>query len=139
MQVSSIFLLLLLSFYGVLSKNVDPAFVNNNIGFIVKDEPRIFFRQLIEASGLFPIEINVPDTISSMANGMSWMYESVSSYFNGGQGEEGDQGQEQQVLNDEVNLNSQLDNGRRRKKKVKRVKTSTDEYDIFDLISLIIF
>lgn len=98
-----------------------------------EDEPRIFFKQMIEASGLFPLEINVPDTISSMMSGMSSMYQTVSSYFSGSGEEGGGGGSDQsQVVYDEVDVNSRPINGeRRRKMKVKRVrKESSAENDV---------
>ena len=132
-----------MTFYGIESKAMVPSIFNNSPHPVGQNEPRIFFRQMIEASGLFPIEINVPDTISSMASGMSWMYETVSSYFNSGsQVEEGDQTQQQQVSYDEVNQNRKPINGRHRKKKVKKVKKKIDIDDdesIFDFINFLIF
>lgn len=72
-------------------------------------EPRIFFRQMIEASGLFPLEINVPDTLSSMMSGLSSAYDTMSMYFGSG----GGQGN---------GVQSQSEATRDRKKKVKRKK-----------------
>lgn len=140
MQVKSLFYLLL-SFYGVWSINIAPN-INNRLDPVDRNEPRIFFRQMIEASGLFPIEINVPDMVSSMASGMNWMYESVSTYFNGqSQAEGSDETQSQQVSYDEVVQNSQPSNERHRKKKVRRVKKKTDsngDENMFDLLFEII-
>lgn len=85
----------------------------------IENEPRLFFRQLIDASGLFPLEINVPDTISTMMSGISSAYDAMSMYFgNGGIG--GDSGTSSQSQSE---VNAIKSNGRR--KKVKR-KTKID-------------
>lgn len=61
------------------------------------EKPRVFFRQLIEASGLFPLEINVQDTVSSMMGGLSAAYNAMSMYFGNTGGEESE-GQSQQEV-----------------------------------------
>lgn len=83
----------------------------------INGEPRIFFRQMIEASGLFPLEINVPDTLSTMMSTLSTAYDTMSMFFGngGGQGEEG-QSQPEATKSD-------------RKKKVKRKKKRIIEND----------
>jgi hypothetical protein len=114
------------------------------------NEPRIFFGQLADATGFFPIEINVPDTISSMMSGLGSMYESVSGYFGGGQGEESEsestQPEAAAVLHDEVNVNVHSDTANRgsvplpsknkKKKKVTRGNAQfveSDDYaDLFN-------
>lgn len=88
------------------------------------NQPRIFFKQMAEASGLFPIEINVPDTISSMMSGMNSMYQAASAYFGSGS-EGGVEGGEQSQMQDEVSHISRPINGKQRRKKVKRVRKKT--------------
>lgn len=140
MQACSL-IFMIFNFNVVSSKIVAPSFIHKQIDYVEQSKPRIFFRQIIEASGLFPVEINVPDTISSMVNSISWMYENVSSYFNS-QAEGGDQNQQQQVSYDAVEpiTTSQPINRRHRKKKVKNVKkkrVSDDDEKIFDFISFL--
>lgn len=79
-------------------------------------EPRIFFRQMIEATGLFPLEINVPDTISTMMSGLTTAYDTMSMYF--GSGGDGGQGESPTEMTRE-----------RKKKKVKRKKKKITEDD----------
>lgn len=81
------------------------------------DEPRIFFRQLIEASGIFPIELSVPDTISTMMNGLSAAYNAMSSFFGNG-------GDNNNAEGEEVQSQSEMNTITRdqRRKKVKRKK-----------------
>lgn len=142
-----IFIFLLAASSGVSSKSIQA--VDNPIGDAAHSEiredfePRVFFRQMIEATGLLPIEINVPDTISTMWGGMSYMYTMMSSYF-GGSGSGGGEGGEmsdQQISNDPVDLNSRPVSGKHRIKKVKRAKkTGTlDELTMFDLFSFLMF
>lgn len=109
-----------------------------------QNEPRLFFKQIVEASGLFPIEINVPDTLSAMMSGMSSMYEAASTYFSGTGSEEGDQSQMQQVVYDEVDVNSRPIRGKRRKKKVKKLKKKTsatddDNENVLDYFEFLMF
>lgn len=136
MQVTILFFLLA-SVVGASSRLIQITPENN--------EPRLFFKQIAEASGLFPLEINVPDTLSAMMSGMNYMYQTASSYFSGGS-EEGDQGQMEQVAYDEVDVNSRPINGKHRKKKVKKLKKKTsandvddDDDNMFDLLSFLIF
>lgn len=114
------------------------------------EEPRIFFGQVVQATGLFPLEINVPDTISAMMSGMNYMYQSMSSYFSSSGSEGGEQSQNQaQVVYDEVDVNSRPINGKHRKKKVKKLKKKTsavvddeedkDSLSMFDLFGLLMF
>ena len=79
------------------------------------EKPRIFFRQMIEASGLFPLEVNVPDTVSSMMGGLSAAYDAMSTYFGNAGGSESE-GQSQPEV-----TAIKRDN-RKKKKKVKRKK-----------------
>lgn len=117
------------------------------IDFVIREEnqnePRIFFKQLVEASGLFPIEINVPDTIGAMMNGMSSMYETVSSYFGGGGSEGGTEGGEQsqnQVSSyGQLNLISRPINVKHRGKKAKKktgAEADDEDDNMFDLLVL---
>lgn len=137
-------ILLLLLVAGINAKSV-PSSAVNQIERREPSEPRIFFKQVIDASGVFPIELNVPDMISAMMSGMSSMYQSVSSYFGGGGsegGSEGDQSQ-QEVSYDPVNFETKPISGRHRRKKVKKTrrKTGTDEDDesMFDLLDFLMF
>lgn len=83
MKVTASFLWLsYLAAVGVQSKIIK-SFKSSEI-VETQNEPRIFFKQIMDASGLFPIEINVPDTISSMINSMNSMSQAISSYFAGG-------------------------------------------------------
>lgn len=109
------------------------------------NKPRLFFRQMIEASGLLPIEINVPDTLSSMWSGMNYMYQATSSYFGGGSEGEGASDQSQ-VVYDHVDENLKPINGKHRKKKVKKLKKKTntaddddEELNVFDIFNFLIF
>lgn len=77
------------------------------------EKPRIFFRQMIEASGLFPLELNVPDTVYSMMGGLSAAYDAMSMYFGSGSGGESE-GQSQPEVS--------AIKSDRRKRKVKRKK-----------------
>lgn len=103
-------------------------------------EPRIFFKQIIEGSGLFPVEINVPDTIGAMMNGISSMYQAAANYFGGSGNEGGSEGGEASQSQLSFNELSRPINGKLRRKKVKRAKKKTgaesdDEDDnIFDLL-----
>lgn len=101
------------------------------------EEPRIFFRQILDATGFFPIEINVPDTVSSMMSGLSSMYDTVSGYFGSGDSEGQSQPEEQtqqQIIHDENSVDSKMT---QRKKKVKKFKKkrkavkSNNDYDYF--------
>lgn len=98
-------------------------------------EPRIFFRQVLDATGFFPIEINVPDTISSMMSGIGAMYDTVSGYFGSGDNEGQSQPEEQtqQVIHDENNINSKMTQKKKKVKKSKKKKTelSNNDYDYF--------
>lgn len=105
----------------------------------LKSEPRIFFKQMVEASGLFPIEINVPDTIGSMWSGMSSMYQAASSYFNGGSESEG---QQQQVSYDAVVSMDTPAKSKQRKKKVKKLQKKKDrrsEMNMLDIFNFLMF
>lgn len=106
-----------------------------------QNEPRLFFKQIIEASGLVPLEINVPDTLGAMMSGMNYMYQAASNYFSGGS--EGEGG-EQQVVYDEVDVNTRPINGKHRRKKVKKLKKKTpatddDDENVFDLFNFLMF
>ena len=111
------------------------------------NKPRLFFRQMIEASGLLPIEINVPDTLSSIWSGMNYMYQATSSYFGGGNEGEGEgAGDQSQVVYDHVDENLKPINGKHRRKKVKKLKKKTntaddddDELNVFDLFNFLMF
>lgn len=152
MQVLNL-LVLLLIFHEVQLKSVQAfdgnrvkAFAKHEIKHVEKPEPRIFFKQIMDASGLFPIEINVPDTISAMMGGLGSMYDSVSSFFGGGSGAATEGGQTQQdVVYDQVDLHSQPVKAKRhRKKKVKKLKKKTEEDDdddetLFDYFGFLIF
>jgi hypothetical protein len=102
----------------------------NHVAIEAGDEPRLFFRQMVEASGLFPLELNVPDTVSAMMGGMSWMYQTAMSYFSGGGSEEqtetAGEGGESQV----VKVKSD------RKTKLKR--NALTLRNMFDLIALLL-
>lgn len=91
------------------------------------EEPRIFFRQILDASGLFPIEINVPDTISTMMSGLSTMYDSVSSYFGSGS-ESGGQPEMQVIIHDENNVVSKMTQATKAKRKVKRSRKNKKKW-----------
>jgi hypothetical protein len=84
MKKISVCFLLILIICGSLAKPVEQEKDEMDL----KVEPRIFFKQMMEATGIFPLEINVPDMMSSMMSGMSSMYQAVSSYFSGSSGEE---------------------------------------------------
>lgn len=60
-----------------------PAEANNS------GQPRIYFDRLPEVPGvmppMFPIEINVPDSIMGMVNAMMVMWSAMQEYFGGGQ------------------------------------------------------
>lgn len=117
---------------------VQSKVINEKLG----SEPRIFFKQMVEASGLFPIEINVPDTIGSMWNGMSSMYQAASSYFQGGSESEGNegQGQQQQVSNDEVvSKNAKSKHRKKKVKKVQKKKISRSEMNMLDIFNFLMF
>lgn len=125
---------------GINAKSV-PSFTVNQIERREPSEPRIFFKQMIDASGVFPIEVNVPDMMSAMMSGMSSMYQSVSSYLGGGGGSEGEQSQD--VANDPVDFETKPISGKHRRKKVKKTrrKTGTDDDDenMFDLLDFLMF
>jgi hypothetical protein len=87
----------------------------------IDNQPRLFFRQMIEASGLFPLEINVPDTISTMMSGINSAYDAMSMFFGNGSGDSSNVGDLSQSQS-EVNA-IKTENGKR--KKVKR-KTKID-------------
>lgn len=93
-------------------------------------EPRIFFRQMIEASGLFPLEINVPDTLSSMMSGLSTAYDTMSMYFGSG-GSQGEGGQSQP----EVNAVTR-DRKKKSKKKKRKIVESDYDYDFLQYLML---
>lgn len=131
MQVAILFLLAT-SVVCVKAGLIQPTTENQN-------EARLFFKQIIEASGLVPLEINVPDTLSAMMSGMNYMYQAASSYFNGGG--EGGGDQQQQVIYDEVDVNSRPINGKHRKKKVKKSAASDDseKLNLFDIFYFLMF
>lgn len=107
-----------------------------------KSEPRLFFRQIIEASGLLPIEINVPDTLSTMWGAMNYMYQTASSYFSGSEEGSGDTSEQSQVVYDHVDESLKPINGKHRKKKVKKLKKKTndeEELNVFDLLDFLMF
>lgn len=109
----------LLVFHLVLVSSLFLASVQSkSIQSAENGEPRIFFRQMIEASGLFPLEINVPDTIGTMMNGLTAAYDTMSMYFGNGN----DGGQMEMTRN-------------RKKKKVKRKKKKiTEDYDDYNFL-----
>jgi len=121
---------------------------SKNLVAIEKEEPRIFFRQIVEASGLFPIEVNVPDTISSMSQFMSSMWDTASSYINGG-GEQAAPAAPAAPQYDEVDFNSRPISNygagdkakRRKKKKVKRKNQAIDseEFTFANVLELFSF
>lgn len=142
MQVSTLILLGLAIAFA--KSNSVSSFARNRS----ENEPRIFFRQMLEASGIFPIEVNVPDTISSMMSGMMYMYQTMSSYFGGSEGGEGgEQGQPSQDVYDEVDLNSRPIGEKQRRKKVKKLKKKTsskhddddEEGNLLDLFGFLMF
>jgi hypothetical protein len=99
-------------------------------------DPRIFFGQLAEASGVFPLEINVPETFVSMMNGVSTMYDTVSSYFGSG-GESEVQGQEESATQiEESSKMEMMLMGKKKKKKIDSVKNIEEsDYDyLFDFV-----
>ncbi|CRK98097.1 CLUMA_CG011465, isoform A [Clunio marinus] len=130
----------LLIFLLTVSK-VDAKILPNKLENVtVKDEPRIFFKQIMEASGIFPIEINVPDTISAMISGMNSMYESMSTYFisNGSQQEELEQ--QVRLKKSKVELGSRPSSKHRRKKLNKRRHMKEKIfYNLLDLFNLLMF
>jgi hypothetical protein len=136
MQVAILFFLIA-SFVGAHAR-----LVQINSENVIK--PRLFFKQIVEASGILPLEINVPDTFSAIMSGMNYMYQTASSYFSGGN-EGGDQSQMQEVAFDEVDENKRPINGKHRKKKVKKLKKKTsasdddDDMNVFDLLSFLMF
>lgn len=139
MQVSTLILLGLV--IAAASSNSVSSFARHRS----ENEPRIFFRQMLEASGIFPIEVNVPDTISSMMSGMMYMYQTMSSYFAGSEGGGGgEQAQPSQDVYDEVDLNSRPNQRRKKVKKLKK-KTSSkhddddDEENLLDLFGFLMF
>ena len=97
------------------------------------EEPRIFFRQILDATGFFPLEINVPDTVSSMMSGLSSMYDTVSGYFGSGGSEGQPEEQTQQIIHDENSVNSKMTQKKKKVKKIKKKKTvkSNNDYDYF--------
>jgi hypothetical protein len=104
-----------------------------------QSEARLFFKQIIEASGLLPIEINVPDTLSTMWGAMNYMYQATSSYFSGS--EEGASEASDQVVYDDVDESLKPINGKRRQKKVKKLKKKTNddvELNVFDLLRFLL-
>ena len=107
-----------------------PSLSKNEIS---KEEPRIFFRQMLEASGLFPIEINVPDTISSMMDGMSYLYGMVTSTFSSGSGSE--------TETQEQDSNTQQINRRKKLKNLKQESEAADEDDVMDffMFNMLVF
>lgn len=142
MQVSTLILLGLAIAFA--NSNSVSSFARNRS----ENEPRIFFRQMLEASGIFPIEVNVPDTISSMMSGMMYMYQTMSSYFGGSEGGGGgEQGQPSQDVYDEVDLNSRPISEKQRRKKVKKLKKKTsskhddddEEGNLLDLFGFLMF
>lgn len=141
LQVPSWLFLVLIFLHEVQLKSFHTS-VEYPIKTMNKSEPRIFFKQMMEASGLFPLEINVPDTISAMMGGIGSMYESVSSYFGGGSEASGDGQSQQDVVHDEVDLHSQPIKAKHRKKKVKKLKKKTendDDENLFDYFGFLMF
>lgn len=126
MQVSSCFILFLI-FIGIDSRTVKSA----ECSHLIEHEPRLFFRQMAEASGLFPLELNVPDMISYMASGMSSMFSTMSSYFGSGSEEGGGDEGGAAASYDQVDDNSVQAKHRNKKlnKKLKKKKTSAEDYD----------
>lgn len=93
-------------------------------------EPRIFFRQMIEASGLFPLEINVPDTLSSMMSTLSTAYDTMSMYFgNGGTSGQGEEGQSQSE-------SAKIDRKKKVKRKKKKIIDNDYDYDFLEYLML---
>jgi hypothetical protein len=85
---------------------------------------------MIEASGLFPIELNVPDTVSTMMSGLSVAYDAMSSFFGNG-GDNNNNGGEAEAgqTESEVAVNAITRN--KRKKKVKRSQKKKINYENF--------
>lgn len=132
MQVSTIILLGLAAVIAVANANSVSSFARES-------EPRIFFRQVVEATGIFPVEVNVPDTIASMMSGMTYMYQTMSSYFAGGS-EGGEQSQpSQDVVYDQVDFNTRPISGKHRKKKVKKLKAESEDDEVENLLDLFNF
>jgi hypothetical protein len=85
----------------------------------IDNKPRLFFRQLIDASGLFPLEINVPDTISTMMSGISSAYNAMSMYFGNGDGDSGGSTNVKDSSQSQSEVNAIKTDGRKKKVKQK--------------------
>lgn len=132
-------LIVLLIIYEARLNAAHKIITDNQIK-IATNEPRLYFQQILDATGWFPVEINVPDTISSMMSGISSMYDSVSSYFNSGnEGAEGSQNQPG-VTQNEMNLvHLQPIKAKHLKKKVKKKSgENDDDENLFDYFGFLI-
>jgi hypothetical protein len=92
------------------------------------NEPRIFFRQVLDATGFFPIEVNIPDTISAMMSGIGNMYDAMSMYFGSGSGSENTQGQQEQIIK-RISQKQKQQQQKRVKKLQKKKKVRKTERD----------
>lgn len=99
----------------------------------ISDDPRLFFKQIMDASGLFPIEINVPDVLSTITSAMSTFGQSIYSFLSGSNSES-----MKEPINRDTNEDYNADkSGGERQKKVKKLKTGLD--DLENLLELLSF
>lgn len=101
---------------------------------ITEDHPRLFFKQVIDASGLFPIEINVPDVLSTMASAMSSFGQSTYSLLSGSSPES----VEKPVNQDQNEVFNAEPSSAKRQKKVKKLKTGFED-DLENLLDWLSF
>lgn len=101
---------------------------------IPQAQPRLFFKEVIDASGLFPIEINVPDVLSVMSSAMASFSQSTYSLFSGSSAQTVEEPVKQDPNEDFIAEPSSA----KRQKKVKKIKTGFED-DLENLLDLLSF
>lgn len=100
------------------------------LGIIQYPEPakaRAVFWSQLENSGYFPIEVNVPDTISNMAEGVNQMVVGVQDWWGGGSNPK----KKPETVDDDLpNITNKLKNARSTNTPKIKVRPTTPEWRI---------
>lgn len=150
-------LIWLLVFQSCCVFAIESSAIKTNKSEIVR--PRIFWNALgnfISSIEWLPIEINVPETLSSMVQGVSSMWQSVSSFFSSSSQASQEEPQidydlvEQQLpvmggievggpsVDYEIIDPTYVTPKKKKKQKAKKKKFETFQFDIIDLLTLLI-
>lgn len=114
--------------------DVQEQVLEENLRNAVDNTPKLFFKEIIDASGLFPIEINVPDVLSAMSSAMSSFGQSTYSLLSGSSTESVEKPVKQDP-NEDFNAEA---SSAKRQKKVKKLKTGFED-NLENLLELLSF